>query len=312
MAQTSFEISFDGPEVDHGQIPARELGPSLLSLADLFTTASLALYPDNDPARLDVVAHRQGSFDVELVLHGAGMAWDQVRAHPLETAGALALLKGAVVGNSVDLSLFGLIKRLRGRDIEAEAELPELGVVILTVDGEELRTPAEVVWLNRLPAIRRDARRVVQPLRHKGIDDIGFRTDGKRTVGLKKEDVGSFEVPVEVEEDVLSEQEIDIHLEVLSPTFESDRWKFGGMGEKFTAPIEDAEFMRRVGRHEEVFGAGDELHVTLRLVQTRDPASRKLRTSREIVKVHETVPAPQQLDFQSHSKDPPGSLPAGT
>jgi hypothetical protein len=306
MAETSFEVKYDGDALREGRMPVRDLAPALLALGQLFTEASQLLFPENDPVSLEIEATREGSFEVELILHGAGMGWDQLSTHPVATAATLVVFKEVVIGDSIDLSLFGLLKWLKGKLITEQKEGPEPGQVTLRAeDGLEITVQAEVAALSTDPGIRRKAREVVEPLRRDGVDSLEFRSDEKPTVTLEKEDVPAFELPEAEDAEVVSQQEIDIFLDVFSPDLEKGgtrKWRFGGLGETFMAPIEDPEFMEKVSQHEEVFGAGDQLRARLQIIQKRDPVSGKVRAERKVVKVYECIKALEQLSLQERAE----------
>lgn len=327
MAETSFEVRYEGDALRDGRMPVRDLAPALLALGQLFTEASQLLYPENDPVSLEIEATREGSFEVDLILHGVGAGWDQLSTNPVESAAALVLFKEIVIGDSIDLSLFGLIKWLKGKLITEQREGPEPGEVTLrTEDGSEITVKSEVAGLSRDPQIRKKAREVVEPLRRDGVDTLEIRSDDKPTVQLEKDDIPAFEVPETEDAEVLSEQELDVFLEVLTADLEkgsSRKWRFGGLGETFMAPIEDPEFMEKVAHHEETFGAGDQLHATLKIIQKREPGTKKIRAERRVVKVKECIKAPEQLSLEERAeqiqnlsrgdeKPPPPELTSGS
>lgn len=299
MAETSFEVKYDGEALRDGRMPVRDLAPALLSLGELFTEASLLLFPENDPVSLEIEATKEGSFEVGLILQAAGMAWDQLTTHPMESGGALILFKELVIGGSRDLSLFGLVKWLKGQGITEESEGPEPGQVTIKAGDTTIIVRSEVAGLNRDSRIRRKLREVVEPLRREGVDALEVRSDSEPTVELGEEDIPAFDLPDAEDEDILSDQEIDVYLEVLSPTFvEGNKWKFGGLGQTFMAPILDSDFTKKVALHEEMFGAGDQLHASLQIVQKREPSTGKIRAERRVLKVFEHIEAPEQLALE--------------
>jgi hypothetical protein len=316
MAETSFEVKYDGDALRDGRMPVRDLAPALLALGQLFTEASQLLYPENEPVALDIQATREGSFEVELILHGAGAAWDQLSTHPMESAAALVLFKELIIGDSVDPSLFGLIKWLKGKLVVEESDGPEPGEVTLKADdGSQVTVKPEVAGLNRDPQIRKKAREVVEPLRREGVDNLEIRSGAESTVRLEKDDVPAFEIPEVEDAEVLSEQEIDVYLDVLTAELEQGstrKWRFGGLGATFWAPIEDAEFMEKFSHREQVLGVGDRLHAKVKIIQKRDPATSKIRVERQVMKVHECIAAPEQLSLKERTDEIQRALGSGT
>lgn len=316
MAETSFEVKYEGDALRDGRMPVRDLAPALLALGQLFAEASQLLYPENEPVALDIQATREGSFEVELILHGAGAAWDQLSTHPMESAAALVLFKEAIIGNSADPSLFGLIKWLKGKRVVEESDGPEPGEVTLKADdGSQVTVKPEVAGLNRDPQIRKKAREVVEPLRRPGMDNLELRSNGESAVRLEKDDVPAFEVPELEDAEVLSEQEIDVYLDVLTAELEQGstrKWRFGGLGATFWAPIEDSGFMEKFSHREQVLGVGDRLHAKVKIIQKRDPTTSKIRFERRVMEVKEVIEAPEQLSLKERTDEIQRALGSGT
>jgi hypothetical protein len=307
MAETTFEIRYDGDRVRDGRMAVSDLAPSLLSLSRLFTDAGRILYPQNDAVSLEIESTREGSFEVELVLRGAGMAWDQVSTHPFESAAALLVLKELVIGGRAEISLFGLITLLRTRRVTAEADGPEPGTKELTADDLRLVVREEVARLYNNPPVRRELREVVEPLRSRGIDTLEILSGEQSAIKLTPEVAPAFELPELPQDEIISSQDIEVYLDVLTPDLEvggTRQWRFGGLGETFRATIEDPAFLEKVARREEVFGAGDQLRSVVQIVQRREAGSGRIRATRRVVKVIETIRAPEQLSIDGGAQPP--------
>lgn len=308
MAETSFEVKYEGDALRDGRMPVRDLAPALLALGQLFTEASQLLYPKNEPVALDIQGTREGSFEVELILHGAGAAWDQISTNPVNSAATLILFKEMIIGSSVDPSLLGLIKWLKGKLVVGESPGPEPGEVTLKAeDGSQLTVKSEVAGLNRDPQIRKKAREVVEPLKRPGMDNLEIRSNaGGSSLRLEKDDVPAFEVPEIEDAEVLSEQEIDVFLDVLTAELEQGstrKWRFGGLGATFWAPIEDTGFMEKYSHREQILGVGDRLHARVKIIQKRDPATSKIRFERQVMEVKEVIEAPEQLSLKERTDE---------
>lgn len=296
----------------------RELAPALLALSELFTDASRLLYPEDQPVALEIEATREGSFVVELVLHAVGSGWDQLSHMDVaKDAGQLALFKELVIGDSIDFSLFGLIKRLKGKIVVKEVDGPGPDETTLTDEGgSEVVVKSDVARLAADENIRRELRDVVEPLKRDGVDTFEVNSGGSTTVRLEKADAPAFDAPSPSDDPaLLSEQVLEnVYLEVLTAELEKGsarKWRFGGVGGNFTATIEDPEFMQKVARHEVVFGAGDQLRARVEITQRREPSTGKIKETRRIVKVHEWIKAPEQLRMISEQKslDEPSATP---
>jgi hypothetical protein len=301
MAETSFEVRYDGEALRDGRMPVRELAPALLALSQLFSEAGQLLYPENEPVALEIEATREGSFVVDLVLHAVGSGWDQFSHMDVgEGTTTLVLFKEFVIGDSIDFSLFGLIQWLKGKLVLEQVDGPELDQVTLTDQGgREVVVRSEVARLAADEKIRKDLHDVVEPLKREGVDTFEVSSGSRSTVRLEKSDAPSFEVQEPEDQELLSEQELDdVYLEVLTAELEKGsvrKWRFGGIGGNFTAPIEDPEFMQKVARHEVVFGAGDQLRAQVQITQRRDSGTGRIKETRRITKVHQWIKAPEQL-----------------
>jgi len=308
MAETSFEVKYEGDALRDGRMPVRDLAPALLSLGELMKEASLLLFPDNDPVALEIEATKEGSFAVDLIMQAASENWEQIVAGATGggMATSLSLLKDWVIGDDNDVSLFGLLKKLKGKRVEKEAPGPGPGETTLTAEDIRLVVRSEIAVLNRDKGVRRRVREVVEPLHREGIDVLKFRSDNKPVVEIEKGDAPAFELPATDDSEILSEQEIDVYLEVLTAELEKGsarKWRFGGIGETFQATVDDSAFLEKVNLREEVFGTGDQLHSRLQIIQRRDPATGRIRADRRVVKVYDYIEAPEQLAFEGRVEE---------
>lgn len=284
MAETTFGITYDGPALRDGVMPVRELAPSLLSLAEAFTAASLVKYPTREPVALHIKATEEGSFLVDLIAASTKVFDDAVDIFGSNPMQALEGLVFSIVG--AHKSLFWLIKLAHGQNVEKEEATPaEPGHVTLTFpDGTEIKgVPTDVAALYKNIPIRRHARQVVAPLREEGVDEIRFNIDGTQQASIEKADLPAYEIPPEaenVELDVIQPMVLDI----VSPVFEEGKWGFFDGDRRFSAVIEDEAFIARVDAGEP-FAKGDTLHCDVRVIQSR--RDKRLVIERRIVRVRE-------------------------
>ena len=298
MARTDFGVKFDGPALEEGHMPVRDLAPALLSLAEVFTEASVLLHPEDEPVALEIKATPRGSFNVELILQGVGLAWDQVSAlATTDAATTLVVLRELVVGGGADTSLFGLLKWLRGRPVSREEDGPEPGEVTLTVDDDtSITVPLEVARLHRNIRVRKKVQEFVEPLNRDGVEVLEFNRNSETLVSLGEEDVEAFGMP---DDDLIdmSEQEVETYLEIVNAAFRTDnKWRFseGAGGQTFFALIVDDDFNRRIEGRTESFTSGDKLNCRMQIIQTQLPDG-SLQVERRIVRVLKHIKAPKQL-----------------
>jgi hypothetical protein len=170
MAEATFSVNYDGPALEDGRMPVRELAPALLALGELFRVAGSEVYPELPTPTLEIKATEKGSFDVHLIVN-ASDAWEQVM-NMLTAQGSTALtnLEGLIFGTSgAGVGVYKFVKFLKRRKIK-KVEItsqPDLVKVILD-DGTTLEVPAGTVKIYRNPTARkavRDSSPAAKPVR---------------------------------------------------------------------------------------------------------------------------------------------------
>lgn len=297
MAETTFDITYDGPALEDGRMAVRDLAPALLAAGNLLTETSALLYPDREPVALHIEATSKGSFDVHLIVE-AKNAWDElIDVFGADGATALANMVQLVFGGSLFGGVFWLIKKVSNRPIKSVTESPKPGVIVITLDDDTtLEVPADVLRLYQSVEIRRKAREVVEPLKREGVNELRVSAKDDRLV-VEKGDVPAYELP-EAPPEPLRDQEVERHLEIVSVVFEEGRkWRFTDGAHEFSAEIQDEGFIGRVDAGER-FGKGDVLRCRLREVQVRRiPGG--LRTDYYVLEVLDHLPPPEQLHIGS-------------
>jgi hypothetical protein len=284
VAETAFRIAYDGPALESGTMPVRDLAPALLALGQLFAEAGQIVYPESGPVALNIKATETGSFDVHLILEAEDL-WDQfVDLFGTDAVTALVNLKALITGGS--LSLLGFIRWLRGRRIEREEPAPRPGHVRITVEDASIEIPADVAKMYKRISIRRKARDVVAPLAREGVEEVRFAEapGAVPELVIDKGDVSAYETAATEEGDVLLDEEREMVAQLASVSFEEGhKWRLSDGAVTFWAAIEDDEFLAYVKTRDELFGQGDLLRCRMRIVQTRRAG--KLHTDYYVVQV---------------------------
>jgi len=296
MAETEFALVYDGPALADGRMAVRELAPALLALGDLFAEASVIAYPDREPVALDIKATAEGSFDVHLILHAVD-AWDKiVQIFSSDAASALLQLKEYIILGGG--GLFWLVRRLHGRKIEAAAE-NEPGRITLTLDDDtSIDIPTQVWELYQSVEVRKNAKRVVDPMTRSGVDSLEFRSDTEVTLLLTAADIPAYAVP-DVADTPLIDQELEMYVSLASVAFTTGKWRLTSGDETFYAAVEDPLFLERVDQGEP-FRKGDMLRCKMRLVQSSRGDG--LHTERHVIEVLEHIPRTMQLRLEPPSQ----------
>lgn len=303
MAELTFEFTFDGPALSDGEMPVRDLAPSLLALAELFTVASNVTYPGREPIGVNIKATGEGSFTIHLALESK-KAWDAfVDLSGSHGASALANLYQLVGGTA---GLFAYIKYKawrRARTADDLAAAPG-NVKITLPDGTVLEFPPEVLDLYERPEARRKAVAVVAPLRREGVREARFSSDDTLGAVVREDDVSAYDEAVaEEEEDGLLTVEQEAFVEVRTANFAEGRWRLGlSENVNITAAMEDAAFRARIDAGEP-FRKGDYLRCRMRVVQTGTPKG--IHSEYAIIEVleHFERSADQQLELSPGNDD---------
>lgn len=298
MAETTFGVSYDGPALEEGRMPVRDLAPALLALGGLFKEASATLYPDLPPPTLDIKATKKGSFDVHLILSADGL-WDQV-VDMLTDEGSTALsnLEALVVGGgTVGMGLFKLIQRLRRRKIktaEAVSDNPELMRIVLD-DETTLEVPTGTVKLFRNSKARKSARESVAPVKRTGIDRVRFQpTAADEPIEIEAGDFDSFETIEDADQKDLIEERMMLVTLVSVSFSEGNKWRVSDGQITFGVAIEDESFVDRVNRGES-FRKGDMLRCRVRITQSMKGG--KLHSEYCLAEVLEHIKGSEQLNL---------------
>jgi hypothetical protein len=289
-SETSFAVVFDGPEIEDGRMPIKDLAPALQSLDDLFVEASTLLHPEHPPVNLKFSAAHRGSLAIDLILE-APEVWEQfVTAFNSDEVNALINFKEVIVGAA---GFFWFLKWAAAKRVTSteHGKSPDLYKVTLE-DGRRAEVPADVLALAELSAPREKAKSTVAPLTRSGLDQVSFRPRPQVAVEIADPDLPSFETP-EITETTILDQVSEINLTIVSVSFDQGyKWRFTDGERPFTAAIEDEAFVRRVIDGEETFRAGDILRCQMRTVQRQGLG---LRTERSILHVERHIPAERQM-----------------
>ncbi|MCW3004151.1 MAG: hypothetical protein JWQ20_3449 [Conexibacter sp.] len=298
MAQLAFDLTYDGPRVEHGgAIPVRSVTPALDALDELVRVASLAAFPSREPATLTLRGTEEGSLVLQLLLEAG---WDHlVDVFSSDSATALVNLFELVLGG---YGLFELISKLRGRRIVEEGPTGPAGTVdVVLEDGERITVDADVLALHRNAVVRKRARTVVQPLELDGVDRLTIVRDSEITVSLGTDDVPSFDPPPLVEEPLADLVEEGIVVSIAAPSFKENKWRFDYGGSTFAAAMDDPVYRQDVESGREAFRAGDMLRVDMRVIQSRSDDG--LHTERRVMRVIDYIPRGVQLRLSEPAAD---------
>jgi hypothetical protein len=301
MSEARFSLIFRGVAVDNGEIDVHDLAPALLAIGDLLQAANQAINGEQANVAVKVRATAEGSFEVDLSVwqHIVDSIFTYATTHKDGIAAAseltdLVLKAGtAFLGavGAVGGGLLALLKWLKGRKPDRIEEKD--GDVIIHIGDTSFVTNRRTVQLAESVAVRTQARRLVGSLEREGIESISARRGEEEELTIHREDVRSFDLPDETEEE-LSEEVRRMTLQIISLSFKEDnKWRLTDGAEPFTASIEDTDFLRKIANDEISFGKSDYLVCDVREKQVR--TTKGLKKERTIVRVVDHQPAARQL-----------------
>ena len=292
--QTEFAVSFEGPAfVDH-TMEVRDLAPALLALGQAFDRANGLLNGDRASVSLSIRATRPGSFELvlflEQVLQGAG----EILTNDLFTS-AVNLTQITIGSPLLGVGLFALIKRLRGRKPNVDAQQPD--GVVFEADNVRIFVPTEVARLYSDKPIRDQLEEFVRPLAKEGVERVVFRQDQTELESVRREEAEYFKAEAEsanrTEHIILSQ-----HLQIASLVFsQKGKWRLSDGANVHWYAMKDEEFATAIqqGRR---FGGNDILVCDVLMTQWLDEKS-KLRLEYSVMRVLQHITPGEQMPLPS-------------
>jgi hypothetical protein len=191
--------------------------------------------------------------------------------------GASATTAGVVKG------LIALIKRLRGR-ANQKIVLLDNGLARVVLDDESFETERQVIELFRRLRLRKGLEDLLRPLERDGIDEFAVVSSAmERLEIIRKSERHYFAAPG-VEQETLSEEEVELNLQLLNVAFQDDnKWRFTDGTSSFYAAIADTNFLNAVKKGQESFTSGDVLKA--RLLRRQFLVGEQMRTEYQLLEV---------------------------
>jgi hypothetical protein len=323
VAEESLRVTFDGPGVTGGTINARQLGLSLVNLADAITSAHAAVRSDDLPApTINIRETGEGSFWVDLtVLVESGPVQSVIEALAGKYSTAAANL-GGIVG--LTITSMGFLKWRKGRKVKKTERIaapdaqpdPITGIVpaesvrVEFVDGTVATIPAAVWAASESANFQKAARDTVRPAASQGIDSVKIEhTDSaysqNEELTVTNDEVEFFDLP-EPEEAV---ETTSTYKALVSPhaiNFEKGKkWRLSDGERSFLATIADEDFAREVDNGRIHIGKHDSFRVELQESITA-PKSSRPKTAITVLKVLEHISAGRQQEFDYDQQLPDG------
>ncbi len=292
--ESKFSVIFRGSTVENGEIDVRDLAPALLALGDLLQAANDVIHGVDSRLEVKISATHRGSFVVDLSIITTFIetifSYAKSQKDGISAANELTdlILK---IGAGASGGLFMLLKWLRGRKPDKIEE--KNGKVSVHIGDQYFIADHRTIELAESIEVRKNARRLMAVLERDGIDSLSIRQGDGDEILFDREDVASFELRTEQEQQLLDETR-RMTVQIIALSFKEDnKWRLTDGGEPFSAVIEDIDFINRIARDEIRFGKNDYLICDVRERQSLGPKG--LRKDRSIIRVLDHRPAAAQM-----------------
>jgi len=283
--EQAFTLKYDGFLARQGEMEAHEAAEAIRGFADFSQRVGEALY-GKAYVKSTIRGVHHGSVEFEFLLRFL-----------TEGAGLLA----TVAAPAADLlkilpEIVKLIKHLKGQPPASIKKAENGSVFVENNSGQVINVNNLTLNLALDPETSRAVQKFVRKPLERSAEEIKILADREEIASIDQEEARSF-VPVDAGE-VLAENTNDVYLTVGTAVLDGEtKWRFYDGTHKFSAEIEDQEFLNRVEQGEVRFGKGDVMYVRLRTTQKR--VGRGLRAEHVIEEVldHKEVSVRQSSLF---------------
>ena len=271
------QIAYSGSAIVDGRMPMKALATGLRGQALLIERVAQLALGDSYRIRVEVDENFKAEslvIPVHIITEGVRSARDFL-AGPNVTAVANLMQLLGFFGLS-GTSLYALYRKLNGRRVETPDDLPS-----------PLRIDIPVELLIRIlndPEVKKELRKVLDPLREAGIDKFETRRAGQVIEVVTKRDV---QIADEAEiADIINDEEVLLDIEKVA--WRRDlAWHLNDGAISFDAKIKDDRFWRDVEGGAAFFD-GDQMRVHLRTTARR--------TKQGTLKVERVIPEVIRVD----------------
>ena len=262
--QAQLDMIYDGPALADGSMNVRDLGPALMAVGSFFEAANRATNGERASISVNVRATSAGSFHILFEVVQSLQMSNVLGSEFSDLITTANTLKALLVGGPGLLGIFTVIKKLRGRRLQAK-KINE-GLYSLTIGDESYEVPIELLRLYQDASVRQNLRDIIKPVSQPGVDSFAIGEGGNVVEEISKEDLKSFEPP-EINALILDEVR-QYAFSIVSLTFkEGNRWRLTDGQNTFSVQVNDEAFLRKVDANQVSFSKGDVLLCRLRIQQ---------------------------------------------
>lgn len=284
MSETHVFLKYDGTSeaLKQHRIEARQLGESLIELADLIYDANTTL--NGVDSFIDVQAQAgfmEGSFGLELIID------QNVSADVIEVAKYVGLGTSAIAG-----SLLSVLKNKGKKEPDFSTVVidKKAGTAKISMDGQEIDTTPEVVELLQSRVIRRRVSKIVsKPLKTPGVDSfivVNNSEEQKPLLEIEKDEEENFKEPPRMRSETLDELESTAVVEFIRSNKESgdSGWRMRHLGKDVAVKVKDEVFLKAIQKENEPSIYGHKYSANLHYKKNRtESGEREIFTITKII-----------------------------
>lgn len=306
MSEIKTIIKYTGAAVDGKSMDVSDLAPSLIALSDLLKIVNKKYNGERAGLKILVNADlEQNCFElgVELVQNLWESVSQLIEDDKVKTAKQIAEWVGII--GSVGISLYGLIKLLKGKEVESVTKLKQEDgrnnvQIIIKGDGNKVVVPQQVYEIYADKNARKKAVEVLSPLHEDGYDQLEFYKGKKVFEKFTKEDAPQIDCgdcPEVIPKNIVKSA-IRTTVGIRKPAYEGlSKWTLV-YRKAYEASIEDIEWLNKFQNNQVQAPPGTSLDVELEETIIIDQHGEAIEEPTYTVKkVHGTVSPPQQMTF---------------
>lgn len=300
MSKKNFIIGFDGSALQNHQIDAVDLAVALTGLSELLDISNQVLNHKDAKLKLQVKSTSKGSFnillelsqtisglfngkDVKDILHIIGLIKDEI------------IDIGSIGGGIA--TLIGLYRWLQNKKIVKQEE--KENSIILHTETESVKVSKDVATLYQVTEVRKSIAVMLSPLNKDGIEEFytKLNADTLKNEIIKKSEIDTFVFTEPSTREVLfDESKSIITCKIIGIMFDENlKWRLADGNNKFSANVEDKEFLEKIETREIAFAKGDLLKAEfeVKTFTTKDSIRKEYR----ILQILELIPPLEQINL---------------
>lgn len=300
MNRQRIRIRFDGPDLADHSIDVALLGPALTGLGSLLESANEVVNGGSVKTRVQIKADIQANcvtLDFEVIQGFVDSFRNLLGNSDVRTAKEifewLGIISGAGGFSVWAVYRWIMANRKPGQDMKIEKQ-DNSCTISISGTGNQIHVDQQVLQIARNPEVQESFRRMLRPLKSRGIDKVTFVGDSDETVITREEASAVLQAsPGDIGVDI-HPQTLRGHITIHSPTFDatSKKWKFKWNSRVETIDISQTDIADQVMQRGMV-RLGDAFEVEMEVIE------KKLKTGyKQYFKVIRVIAFKPNDDYQ--------------